>query len=119
MGVSTSAVASSKEWEPATQANMPRKMSKAGYDITPLTQELKDAEAAKASPNTRCMHSHFCSIFSAQHPQEQPHAALHWDAADSSNPEATLSRLGRPVGHGNACQHEAMREGAALECCSG
>jgi hypothetical protein len=54
MGVSTSAMTTSKEWMPASSADVPRKMSKAGYDITPLTQEQVDAEAAKASPNTRC-----------------------------------------------------------------
>ena len=54
MGVGTSAMATSKEWVPSTSASTPRKMSKAGYDITPLTQEQVDADAAKASPNTRC-----------------------------------------------------------------
>ena len=54
MGVSTSAVAAGKEWAPATQPNMLRKVSKAGYDITPLTKEQRDAAAAQATPTTRC-----------------------------------------------------------------
>ena len=42
-----------REWEPSLDPNVPRKVSKAGYDITPLSKEQRDAEAAKASPTTR------------------------------------------------------------------
>ena len=61
MGVSTSAMpwykgtsdVTSREWEPTLDPNVPRKVSKAGYDITPMTKEQRDAEAAKADPMTR------------------------------------------------------------------
>ena len=43
----------SREWEPALDANVQRRVSKAGYDITPLTKEQRDAEAAKADSTTR------------------------------------------------------------------
>lgn len=43
MGGSTS---KTEGWQPAT-ADTPRRVSKAGYDITPLTAEQREAAAAK------------------------------------------------------------------------
>ncbi|CAL5223823.1 g6398 [Coccomyxa viridis] len=51
MGISTSA--GKQDWSPSPDSNVQRKVSKSGYDITPLTQAQRDELAAKVDANTR------------------------------------------------------------------
>ncbi|EIE27482.1 methionine-R-sulfoxide reductase [Coccomyxa subellipsoidea C-169] len=51
MGITASA--SKSGWQPAPDDSVPRKVSKLGYDITPLTQGKLKEEAAKVDANTR------------------------------------------------------------------
>ncbi|CAL8463493.1 g3027 [Coccomyxa elongata] len=51
MGITSSA--SKSGWQPAPDESIPRKISKSGYDITPLTKQQLEKEAASVPQATR------------------------------------------------------------------
>ncbi|KAL6772065.1 MSRB4 [Auxenochlorella protothecoides x Auxenochlorella symbiontica] len=54
MGSGSSTTAhSSTSWAPSATADAPRRISKSGYDITPLTAEQREAAAARLTPHQR------------------------------------------------------------------
>lgn len=54
MGSGSSTTAhSSTSWAPSATADAPRRISKSGYDITPLTAEQREAAAAGLTPHQR------------------------------------------------------------------